>query len=170
MIVTVNQHADPEQVQAELQGLGLWAQRLDSHNGPATLLIAPYSANVTIATLLSVPGVKDVHAARSARPRLDERVDQAASVGTTVIGPGALPVLMAGPCSVESEEQIQRTAIMVRAAGGTMLRGGAYKPRTSPYQFDGHGEVALGWLRTAADAHGLGVVTEAMSELRLSGH
>ena len=67
MIVTVNQHADPEQVQAELQGLGLWAQRLDSQNGPATLLIAPYSANVSIDTLRSVAGVKDVHAARRTR-------------------------------------------------------------------------------------------------------
>ncbi len=164
MLVTVNQHADPEQVQAELQGLGLWAQRLDSHNGPTTLLIAPYSATVSIETLRAVAGVQDVHAARSARPRLDERVRQAASIGTTVIGPGAPPVLMAGPCSVESEEQIQSAALMVRAAGGTLLRGGAYKPRTSPYPFDGHGEVALDWLRAAADAHGLGVVTEAMSE------
>ena len=70
--------------------------------------------------------------------------------------------LIAGPCSVETEEQIHAAAAGVAAAGGTVLRGGAYKPRTSPYSFQGVGRDALVWMRAAADAHGLCVVTEAV--------
>jgi 3-deoxy-7-phosphoheptulonate synthase len=79
------------------------------------------------------------------------------------VGGGASPVLMAGPCSVESEAQIEGIARTLAPLGVRLLRGGAYKPRSSPYAFQGHGEVALGWLRRAASAHGMGVVTEAMS-------
>ena len=164
MLVTVNQHADPEQVQAELRGLGLWPKRLESRDGPPTLLIAPHSSAVSVDTLRAVTGVQDVHTARSPHPKLDQCVAQSVALGNTRLGPKEAPVLMAGPCSVESEEQINRAAQMVADAGGKLLRGGAYKPRTSPYHFDGHGEVALKWLREAATAHGLGVVTEAMSE------
>jgi 3-deoxy-7-phosphoheptulonate synthase len=68
----------------------------------------------------------------------------------------------AGPCSVESAEQLDRTARAVAEAGANVLRGGAYKPRTSPYSFRGLGEEALKLLRDAADRHGLGVVTEVL--------
>lgn len=71
-------------------------------------------------------------------------------------------VLVAGPCSVENEEMIVETARRVRAAGAQFLRGGAYKPRTSPYAFQGHGESALGLLAAARDATGLGIITEVM--------
>jgi 3-deoxy-7-phosphoheptulonate synthase len=69
---------------------------------------------------------------------------------------------MAGPCSVESEEQTFTVAAAVARAGATVLRGGAYKPRTSPYSFQGLGEQGLKLLRRAADAHGLAVVSEVM--------
>ena len=72
-------------------------------------------------------------------------------------------VVMAGPCSVESREQIMDIAHAVRAAGATMLRGGAFKPRTSPYAFQGMGEAGLKLLREAADATGMLVVTEVMA-------
>jgi 3-deoxy-7-phosphoheptulonate synthase len=72
-------------------------------------------------------------------------------------------VLMAGPCSVESRDQIMAVAHGVRDAGATMLRGGAYKPRTSPYDFQGLGVEALKLLREASDATGLPIVTEVMS-------
>jgi 3-deoxy-7-phosphoheptulonate synthase len=72
-------------------------------------------------------------------------------------------VLMAGPCAVESPEQIERAAEMVAEAGGSLLRGGAFKPRSSPYSFPGLGERGLELLRRAADEHGLGVVTEVLS-------
>jgi 3-deoxy-7-phosphoheptulonate synthase len=71
-------------------------------------------------------------------------------------------VTMAGPCSVENEEMIVYTAKRVKAAGAQFLRGGAYKPRTSPYAFQGHGESALGLLAAAREATGLGIITEVM--------
>ena len=72
--------------------------------------------------------------------------------------------LIAGPCSVESEEQIVRIAKAVKAAGATLLRGGAFKPRTSPYDFQGLGIEALEMLARAREATGLPIVTELMSE------
>ncbi|MDE3067690.1 MAG: 3-deoxy-7-phosphoheptulonate synthase [Verrucomicrobiota bacterium] len=80
-----------------------------------------------------------------------------------VIGGQQLHV-MAGPCSVEGEAQLLRTAEAVRAAGATVLRGGAFKPRTSPYEFQGLGEKGLKLLAKARRATGLAVVTELLSE------
>lgn len=71
-------------------------------------------------------------------------------------------VVVAGPCSVENEEMIVETARRVKAAGAQFLRGGAFKPRTSPYAFQGHGESALGLLAAAREATGLGIITELM--------
>jgi 3-deoxy-7-phosphoheptulonate synthase len=71
-------------------------------------------------------------------------------------------LLIAGPCSVESREQIIETACAVKEAGATALRGGAYKPRTSPYSFQGHGEEGLKWLAEAREITGLPIVTEIM--------
>lgn len=71
-------------------------------------------------------------------------------------------LVIAGPCSVESREQIIETACAVKEAGATALRGGAFKPRTSPYSFQGHGEKGLRWLAEAREVTGLPVVTEVM--------
>ena len=71
-------------------------------------------------------------------------------------------VVVAGPCSVENEEMIVETALRVKAAGAKFLRGGAYKPRTSPYAFQGHGESALELLAKARTVSGLGIITEVM--------
>ena len=73
-------------------------------------------------------------------------------------------VVIAGPCSVESEDQLMETAHAVKAAGADMLRGGAYKPRTSPYDFQGLGVEALRFLKQASRETGLPIVTEVMSE------
>jgi len=76
---------------------------------------------------------------------------------------GASKVLViAGPCSVESREQTIEIACAVKEAGATALRGGAYKPRTSPYSFQGHGEEGLKWLAEARERTGLPIVTEVM--------
>jgi len=77
---------------------------------------------------------------------------------------GADAVVMAGPCSVESREQVTETAMAVKAAGAVILRGGAYKPRTSPYDFQGLGVEGLNLLREAGDMACMPVVTEVMSE------
>ncbi|MBK8134673.1 MAG: 3-deoxy-7-phosphoheptulonate synthase [Chloroflexi bacterium] len=71
-------------------------------------------------------------------------------------------LVIAGPCSVESRQQIIETACAVKEAGATALRGGAFKPRTSPYAFQGHGEQGLQWLAEAREITGLPVVTEVM--------
>jgi len=76
---------------------------------------------------------------------------------------GGETVVMAGPCSVESEEQLFATARAVKAAGAHILRGGAYKPRTSPYQFRGLGEEGLKLLKAASDETGMPVITEVMT-------
>ena len=77
---------------------------------------------------------------------------------------GAKAVVIAGPCSVESREQVLSTAHAVKNSGAAMLRGGAYKPRTSPYEFQGLGVDGLKLLREAGDAANLPVITEVMSE------
>ncbi len=82
--------------------------------------------------------------------------------GPVTLGKDRPVVLIAGPCSVENEEMIVETARRVRAAGARFLRGGAYKPRTSPYSFQGHGESALALLAAAREASGLGIITEVM--------
>lgn len=87
--------------------------------------------------------------------------DTVVRVGPVMIGGPALTVI-AGPCAVESLEQTVTIAQRVRAAGATMLRGGAFKPRTSPYSFQGLGEEGLAILKAARDETGLPVVTEAM--------
>ena len=83
-------------------------------------------------------------------------------VGDAVIG-GPEPVVMAGPCSVEDEEQMVTTAKAVKKAGATVLRGGAFKPRTSPYSFRGMGLDGLKLLNTAKQETGLPIITEVMS-------
>jgi 3-deoxy-7-phosphoheptulonate synthase len=88
-------------------------------------------------------------------------------LGSVVFGQDRPLVLVAGPCSVENEEMIVETARQVKASGAQFLRGGAYKPRTSPYAFQGHGESALDLLAVAREATGLGIVTEVMDTFDL---
>jgi 3-deoxy-7-phosphoheptulonate synthase len=82
--------------------------------------------------------------------------------GEVAFGKNAPLVNVAGPCSVESEQMIVDTAFQLKAAGAQFLRGGAYKPRTSPYDFQGHAELGLEWLATARRETGLGIITEVM--------
>ncbi len=96
-------------------------------------------------------------------PRVTEvREPSVVAVGPFVVGGGRRAVI-AGPCAVESPEQVARLARAVARAGATALRGGVFKPRTSPYSFQGHGLEALGWLKEAGDAAGLPIVTEVMA-------
>jgi 3-deoxy-7-phosphoheptulonate synthase len=93
--------------------------------------------------------------------RTFKSTDTVVDVGGVPVG-GPEVIVMAGPCSVESREQVGIVARAVQASGARMLRGGAFKPRTSPYAFQGHGEEALRWMREVADEHGLSVVSEVM--------
>jgi 3-deoxy-7-phosphoheptulonate synthase len=87
--------------------------------------------------------------------------DTVINVGDVRIG-GDEVIVMAGPCSAESEEQVNATAAAVKRAGAKVLRGGAFKPRSSPYSFQGLGEEGLKLLRAAANAHDLKLITEVM--------
>ncbi|NUQ49385.1 MAG: 3-deoxy-7-phosphoheptulonate synthase, partial [Phycisphaerae bacterium] len=88
--------------------------------------------------------------------------DTVIRVGPLEVGGAARPIVIAGPCSVESREMILECARVVKEHGGDMLRGGCFKPRTSPYAFQGHGYDALEWLEEAGRAYGLPIVTEVM--------
>jgi len=88
-------------------------------------------------------------------------------IGNVKIG-GPEVVVMAGPCSVENEEQIELCAALVAKAGAKVIRGGAFKPRSSPYSFQGMGEDGLKMMRVAADRHGLLVVSEVMDRSQIT--
>jgi 3-deoxy-7-phosphoheptulonate synthase len=114
-------------------------------------------------------GVKEAHriispyklASRSFRPH-----GTVVRIGGVEIGGGQV-VVMGGPCSIESRDQIERSAEVVAAAGAKVIRGGAFKPRSSPYSFQGMGEEGLRLLREAADRHGLLVVSEVMDSAQI---
>ena len=114
-------------------------------------------------------GVKEVHrivstyklASRSFRPG-----GTVVKIRDVVIG-GNQVVVMAGPCSVENREQIERSADIVADGGAKVIRGGAFKPRSSPYSFQGLGEEGLEMMRKAADRRGLLVVSEVMDQTQI---
>jgi 3-deoxy-7-phosphoheptulonate synthase len=119
---------------------------------------------VLMGRLSNLPGVEAVTpisrpfklASREFHPE-----DTVIRIGDAVIGDGGLSI-MAGPCSVESRDQLFETAASVRAAGAAILRGGAFKPRTSPYSFQGLGVEALRYLAEARETFGMPVITEVM--------
>lgn len=92
--------------------------------------------------------------------KTEEKCSTQFKVGDVTIGKDFL--MIAGPCSVESEEQVMVAAKEVKASGANMLRGGAYKPRTSPYSFQGLGRVGLQYLKQAGQAVGLPIITEVI--------
>ena len=120
-----------------------------------------------IQALRAAPGVEDVIQIATPFKLVSRQLRQTRTVvdvGGVRIGAESL-VVMAGPCSVESRDQLLETARAVKAAGARMLRGGAYKPRTSPYDFQGLGVEALRFLKEASNETGLPIVTEVMSEV-----
>ncbi len=122
-----------------------------------------------VAAFEVMDGVKEAHrimspyklASRTFRPG-GTIVRVARNGGPAVEIGGERVVVMAGPCSVESREQIEQAAEIVAREGANVIRGGAFKPRTSPYSFQGLGEQGLAMMRQAADHHGLLVVSEVM--------
>jgi 3-deoxy-7-phosphoheptulonate synthase len=166
MIISMLENATEEQIAhviARVQELGYKAQVT---NGEEKTIVAAVGSGrrEELEALSAAPGVERL--IPIAHPfKLVARQGRTArtvvTVGDVRIG-GDEIVLIAGPCSVESREQLFATARAVRNAGATMLRGGAYKPRTSPYEFQGLGEDALKLLREASDETGLPVVTEVL--------
>jgi 3-deoxy-7-phosphoheptulonate synthase len=121
------------------------------------------------AALEVLPGVKECHRIVSPYKLASRHFKPSGSVikiGSVEIG-GQAVVTMAGPCSVESEDQIEACAEIVARKGARVIRGGAFKPRSSPYSFQGLGEHGLKILRNAADRHGLLVVSEVMDQVQI---
>lgn len=165
MIVSLHANADPDAVKRALVALGLWVTPMASADSPGIVLhfaVSPGSVPVSAAVVAALPGVREVSQAASPHPRIDAQ-GPVVMVSGLAVG-AAEPAWMVGPCAVESAEQIESIAARVAPLGAQFLRGGAFKPRTSPYAFQGNGGEALGWMRRAADRHGLRVVTEAMAE------
>ncbi len=164
MIVSLKQNADADAVRRKLAERGLWVSGVGqgSAGEPLYYAIAPYSAAADAQEIANIEGVLAVSAAKSEHPMVD-RQGPSVDVSGVKVG-GKAPVWMCGPCSIESEDHARSMAQALAPLGVTFLRGGAYKPRSSPYAFQGHGEAALGWMRRAADAAGMRVVTEVLSE------
>ena len=113
-----------------------------------------------------MPGVRDVVLVSTPYKLASHEFhpeDTVVRVGDNVLVGGMEVAVMAGPCAVESEGQIEASAAMVAGSGAQILRGGAFKPRSSPYSYQGLGVEGLKLLRKAADKHGLAVVTEVMT-------
>jgi len=125
---------------------------------------AESSASI-LETIVRLEGVQEAKGFQTPFPLASREVQPDNSLmpfGSSVVGGQALQII-AGPCSVESRSQILEIAHAVKEVGATALRGGAYKPRTSPYSFQGYGEKALQWLAEAREQTGLPIVTEVMS-------
>lgn len=162
MLITVSQHAPVSTRTAILLAAaeaGLRAQTMHDGLGGEVIAVAG-SLSIEPLGLAGIERVESVHKPYMLAS-LEARSRSTVTVGDVVIG-GATPVTIAGPCSIEPGDGLIEIARSVKAAGATMLRGGAFKPRSSPYSFQGLGEDGLRALAAARDETGLPVVTEVM--------
>jgi len=167
MIVAMQEKATEEQIDAVIDVMVEAGVNVHRTTGASQSILAGVgpTATLDLSKFEMLPGVLYVHrisspyklAGRGFRP---EGTVVEFRNGVTVGGEKV--AAMAGPCSVENREQIFETAKRVKEAGGSFLRGGAYKPRSSPYAFQGMGIPGLELMRDAAEAHGLLVVSEVM--------
>jgi len=166
MLVVMKPHASQAEVDAvvaKIRSLGLVPHAIPGAQRVAIGITGNKGA-LDPALFEGLPGVRD--AIRVSQPfklvsREVKEEDTVIDVGGATIG-GPRIAVMAGPCSVESEPQLLEAAQAVKRAGATFLRGGAYKPRTSPYEFQGLAEEGLKLLALARERTGLKIVTEAM--------
>ena len=173
MLIVMRHDASPEQVQAVvdvIEEMGYEARPMPGKQRTAVGLVGN-DGKVNADRLESLGGVLEViHVSQPYKQVSREWREEPTIVelaNGTRIG-GSDVVVMAGPCSVESEAQIVGIAHRLREAGATILRGGAYKPRTSPYSFQGMGEAGLELLAQAREETGMAIVTEALDEESLS--
>jgi 3-deoxy-7-phosphoheptulonate synthase len=167
MIVAMLETATEEQIVAVIEVMeesGVHVHRTTGEMQTILAAVGP-TAGLDLSKFEILPGVMHVHrisspyklAGRAWRPE-----------GTVIEFPNGATIggkqvaIVAGPCAIENREQIFSTAAAVKAAGGAFLRGGAFKPRSSPYSFQGLGIPGLELMREAADRHGLATVSEVM--------
>jgi len=166
MLVVMKNHATPEEVEAvneRIRTLGLSPHPIPGAQRVA-IGITGNKGPLDPGLFEGMPGVAE--AIRVSQPfklvsREVKEEDTVLDIGGVKLG-GRTVIVMAGPCSVESREQILEAAHAVKAAGATFLRGGAFKPRTSPYEFQGLAEEGLKLLALAREQTGLKVITEVM--------
>jgi 3-deoxy-7-phosphoheptulonate synthase len=165
MLVVMRNDATEEQVQAvirEIQNMGFRGVPMPGAQRTAVCIVGNRGP-VEAAQLLAMPGVKEAIPVTKPYKLVSRETHPESSIfsiGGAAIGAGK-PVVMAGPCAIESEEQALTIARFVREQGAEFFRGGAFKPRTSPYSFQGLGEAGLKILETVRRETGLPVVTEA---------
>jgi 3-deoxy-7-phosphoheptulonate synthase len=166
ILIELKADADASYISAVLKSLGLWTRSLkNSQNQIKAIEVLPPSIQIDSTLIERIEGVASVLGMSSPHPKVDQIAFKPFQIQKTQLNhPQQAPFLIAGPCSVESEEVAYQVAEIVSKANGKWMRGGAFKPRTSPYAFQGAGEIALKWLRESADQYGLSVVTEALSE------
>jgi len=167
MIVILREHANPAEVAALRAGFEAQGLKLHESEGEHTHIIGLVgdTKSVDIDAVRANPAVADVRRVSEPYKKANRKFHPADTVvdcGGVPIGGGKFAV-MAGPCSVESESQICSVAADVKAAGAALLRGGAFKPRTSPYSFQGLRSDGLELLKAARAATGLPIVTEIMN-------
>ncbi|HRV96870.1 MAG TPA: 3-deoxy-7-phosphoheptulonate synthase [Anaerolineae bacterium] len=172
MIIIMDSEATPFQIDnviAEAEGYG-WQTHLSQGSGNTVIGLQGNGQPLDLFKVGQMPGVRETMAITQ-QFKLASRTfspeDTTFKVRDVTVGNNEL-VVIAGPCSVESREQLLETAHAVKEAGATMLRGGAYKPRSSPYSFQGLGETGLKLLAEAREATGLPVVTEVMSPTKVA--
>ncbi|HET6853074.1 MAG TPA: 3-deoxy-7-phosphoheptulonate synthase [Pyrinomonadaceae bacterium] len=169
MIVNMQNNATPDEIShivERIKECGFQAHVVEGAERTIIGAIGSSGRRSEIEALRAAPGVADVIQISHPFKLVSRQLRQTRTVVDVrgiKIGNGDI-VVIAGPCSVESEEQLMETAHAVKASGASMLRGGAYKPRTSPYDFQGLGVEALRFLRQASRETGLPIVTEVMSE------
>ncbi len=168
MIVVMKQHATPQQIEAVVKRIEDLGYKIHLSRGEARTIIGIIGADDyllnrdTFEVMEGVEKTVRVMQPFKVASRDFAQEDTVIQVNGVPIG-GEQLVVMAGPCSVESREQILETAHAVKEAGAHILRGGAFKPRTSPYSFQGLGEEGLRYLAEAREATGLPIITEVMS-------
>ena len=169
MIISIKRHATPQEIDAVCERIRDFGYKVHSIEGEERVVIGVVGLGDVTACLESLEAMPQVEKAvrisapykfvsREFRPQRSQISANGLEIG------GDEFVIMAGPCSVESEKQILETAHFVAAHGAKFLRGGAFKPRTSPYDFQGMEEEGLKLLAKAKRETGLGIITEVMSD------
>ncbi len=167
MVIVMERTATEEQIQKVIEMLVEVGYDVHRSSGAAHTVLGAVGVPrepVDPAAIELIPGVREV--IKISEPyklvgRTFKAKDTIVDLAGVLVG-GSEVIVMAGPCSVETRDQLRSVASSVQGSGARVLRGGAFKPRTSPYAFQGHGEPALQWMREAGDALGLAVVSEVM--------
>jgi len=167
MVIILKQNANKDSVERLRSVLGRYDVKINEITGAQKNIMGLVgdTSHIDIESLLAQDCVENVQRVQEPYKNANRKFhpdDTVVDCGGVKVGDGSLQVI-AGPCSVESEEQIITTAIGVKEAGATMLRGGAFKPRTSPYSFQGLRDKGIELLLKAKSVTGLPIVTEIMS-------